>query len=247
MYNLKYQKKDGSKVPTFEYEGPIIHTMPNLIYAGQVPLSIKDIMEQRVFAWNSEDEELAQLWGGNNFNSGDGIKYHPNGKLKIVPDSKLLREINSETDLVWGGSQALEEGTFDEADGFEFTREDVREFANKYMSKKEALNNPFWQAFAQEDKTLLGEYINQVYSRTQPNDFANQEYSLGDEPQLMRIFIREDVPEFEVQRFLAFNPALLRSSVTDLGNVLLNRGSGKLIGVLQRDKKTTKLEDKLSI
>ena len=65
MDEIKFLKKDGSQILTPVYEGRTIDQMPKLIEAGQTPMSVKDIMEQRVNAWNSNDSELAEQWGKN--------------------------------------------------------------------------------------------------------------------------------------------------------------------------------------
>ena len=183
------------------YEGNITDVMPRLIQVHKKPLSIREIMEQKVNFKNSNNNKL-NPWQ-TNFCSGDGIMYHPDGRIKVVPDSQTLYN-NSDILLKkfgdWNGTQILQEGTFNSTQGFEFTRKEVEKFANKKLTKERVLENPIWNALVQEDKRLLGEYIEQLYS-------DNIYYVLIKFNCVMRVFISGDRPNFEAQKLWYFDSA----------------------------------------
>ena len=218
MDNVKFAKQDGSQISIPVYEGRTINQMPKLIEAGQTPMSVKDIMEQRVNAWNSDDKDLAEQWGTNYFDSGDGIMYHPDGRIKVVPNSKTLRNVNSNTPLKWYGSQVLQNETFDNSDGIEFTREQIGEFGNQYLRKEQVIKNPIWLALAQDDKKLLNEYVGQVYSRIY-------------DTKLMKVWISEEKPDFEAERFWCLGGLGGYSNVDGDYSGHLDYYSGRLVGV----------------
>lgn len=217
MDNIQYKPKEGSSLVVPVFNGRTVDRMPELVAQGYSPISVAGIMEQRIKAWQSGDQELAQLWGKNYFDSGDGIMYHPDGRIKVVPDSETLRSVNPNTSLKWYGAQVLSEGTFDKVQGEEFSRKDVKRFANEYLKQNEAPENPIWLALARGDKELLKEYVGQVYSRI--ND-----------PDLMKIWV-SDAPDFEAERLWCFGGLDNGSLVVGDNGGRLDGDGGRLVGV----------------
>ena len=217
MDKIQYIPKDGSSIVVPAFNGRTVDRMPELVAQGYSPISVAGIMEQRLNAWQSDDQELAQLWGKNYFDSGDGIMYHPDGRIKVVPDSETLRKVNPNTPLRWYGAQVLSEGSFDKAQGEEFSRKDVKRFANEYLKQKDVLNNPIWLALVRGDKELLKDYAGQVYSRI--ND-----------PNLMKIWV-SDAPDFEAERLWCFYGLVINSLVGGYNLGRLGNGNGRLVGV----------------
>ncbi|MCB0370776.1 MAG: hypothetical protein KDD45_15465 [Bdellovibrionales bacterium] len=217
MDKIQYTSKEGSSLVVPVFNGRTVDKMPELVAQEYTPISVAGIMEQRIKAWQSGDQELAQLWGRNYFDSGDGIMYHPDGRIKVVPDSETLRSVNPNTPLRWYGAQVLSEGTFDKAQGEEFSRKDVKRFANEYLKQKDVLNNPIWLALARGDKELLKDYAGQVYSRI--ND-----------PNLMKIWV-SDAPDFEAERLWCLGGLGGNSIVSGGSDGLLDDVSGRLVGV----------------
>ncbi len=229
MDNIQYTAKEGNRVVVPVYNGRTIDTMPRLISQGYTPISLAQIMEQRVLEWESENQKLAQIWGNNYFDSGDSIIYHPDGRIKIVHDSKSLQSVNSATQLRWNGSLVLPEGTFENTEGQEFSREDVDKFTGKYLKQKEVLENPIWQAFARGNKELLKTYIEQVCSRIK-------------HPSVMQINVSNEKPDFEAERLWHFDgidfDRYVGGDYYQYGG--LDYKFGRLVGIPQ------KLEDKLN-
>jgi len=218
MDNIQYKQKDGSSVLVPVFNGRTIDKMPELISQGRAPISVPGIMEQRVNAWNSNDNNLAKQWGNNYFDSGDSIIYHPDGRIKIVPDSQTLSNVNGNSPLRWSGSLVLPEGTFDGVDGVEFSKKDIKKFANKYLKQGEVLKNPIWQALARGDEALLKEYAGQVYSRI--ND-----------SKLMKVWISPKSPDFEAERLWCLYGLGSVSNVNGDYDGRLVSSDGRLAGV----------------
>ena len=245
MGNILYTPKEGNSIVVPVYNGRIIDQMPKLIVQGYTPITVAQIMEQRILAWQSLDfeieqrlkqkffnpklknKELATVWGNNSFYSGDSIIYHPDGRIKVVHDSKTLRCINDTSPLKLNGSLVLPEGTFETAEGQEFSREDVDKFTGKYLKQKEVFENPIWQALARGDKELLKTYVGQVYSK-------------NNDPDLMKIHVSKEKSDFEAERPWYLNGLGISSAVGSDINGLLDNIDGHLIGIPQ------KLEDKLN-
>ena len=93
----EYREVDGQKAPIFkEFSGTIwshcyggyIVQMPLLIASGRTPMSFARVMQRRLDVRNAE-ADVKTAWMDNRFDTADGNARHPDGKLKIVLDSKL--------------------------------------------------------------------------------------------------------------------------------------------------------------
>lgn len=217
MDKIQYTPKEGSSLVVPVFNGRTVDRMPELVAQGYSPISVAGIMEQRLNAWQSGNQELAQLWGKNYFDSGDGIMYHPDGRIKIVPDSETLRNVNPNTPLKWYGAQVLSEGSFDKAQGEEFSRKDIKRYANELLSQKDVLNNPIWLALARGDKELLKDYAGQVFSRINNS-------------KLMGIGV-SDAPDFEAERLWCLDGLGSGSYVGGDSDGRLVNDDGRLVGV----------------
>ena len=220
MDQIKYMQKDGSSLEVPIFRGKTIDKMPELIARGYTPISVAGIMEQRIKDWESGNQELVGVWEKNHFGSGDGIMYHPNGKIKVVPDSQTLRSVNPYTPLEWHGAQVLVEGTFDKTQGYEFSREQIDKFANKSQTQKEVLNNPIWLALVKGDNELLKEYVGQFFSSI-------------DRTESMSVWI-SSAPLFEAERLWCLNGIGVESDIDGNSNGRLNGGRNRLVGVPQK-------------
>jgi len=223
MNKIQYMQKRGNLVEVPVFNGKIVNKMPELVAQGYNPISIAQIMEQRIKAWQSKDYKLSEQWGNNEFNSGDSIIYHRDGRIKIVYDSHTLRSANTYRSLKWDSVLCLSEGSFDNSNGEEFSEIMVKRFANKYLKQKEVLNNPIWLALARWDKELLKEYTNQIYLRNK-------------NPNLMKLFISEERPNFEVERFLSIKGLDNYSNIFGYIYGRLGDDSGRLVGLFPNIK-----------
>ena len=144
-----------------EFYGRIIDQIPLLLASGRVPLSTKQLMERRI---EVRDADFGKQYKGtaheasiqavrdsiwtNYFDTGDGVLYHPDGKIKVVVNAPFLRSLNPESKLSNGALVLSDELYAQTTDAPEFTREQV---------EKERFAT-VWLALAQDDTELLKEY-----------------------------------------------------------------------------------------
>ncbi len=171
---MKYMKLNEPIALYEEFLGPINEQMPLIIDNGRVPMNIKDIAERRLEVLNSSFKIVRSSWLFQNFDTGDAIFYHPHSrKFKIDLDSKIMRKINSKTELNEDGLLILPEDIYYELDGKEFTHEEVNTV--KKLTKKKILENPVYRLLFREDKVLLGDYIDFVFGEIGSDPYYKEE------------------------------------------------------------------------
>lgn len=153
--------------------------MPLLIAEGRILLSVAGLMKRRLEVLDAYNaavaakkpkeevtflESVTNAWWDNYFESGDGNVRHRDGRLKIVPDAKYLRELTPETKL-FGGSVNLSDSAYEKLAGEEFSKAEVEKYFHKMLNKAEAKAHPVWLALARGDKKLLGMYVDAVFYR----------------------------------------------------------------------------------
>ena len=161
------------KVFPSEGNAPNIEQMPILIREGRYPIPVAELMEERLKASSSSDEEVKRNWLYNYFYTGDGQARRLDGRLKIALDAQPLREINPQTKLINGAVPQSDE-QYDGLQGIELSKEEVEKYIGKALSKEDVLNNRAWRILARHpdevpkelarDKNLLPEYANLVFS-----------------------------------------------------------------------------------
>src|SRR3989344_1077660 len=137
-------------VPYQEFYGRNTEQMPMLIKSSRVPMSSAGLMDRRL---EVRDERFSQrvrsdLHDGY-FDTGDGVLYHPDGKVKNVPDAQALRGINAQSRLS-DGALVLPAGAYEAAQGAEFTKEDLKKIMQDSLTRDGAKSNPVWQALARD-------------------------------------------------------------------------------------------------
>src|SRR3989338_8696514 len=153
-------------VPYQEFNGPNTAQMPLLIKNGRVPMSVANLMDRRLEVRDAKySPEVRAAWHDNYFDTGDGILYHPDGKIKVVPDAQVMRGINSESRLS-NGALVLPAGAYEAAQGAEFTKEDLKKIIKDSLTMAGAKVNPVWQALAR-DQNRLNAYVDFVFDETQ--------------------------------------------------------------------------------
>lgn len=93
--------------------------MELLIKDKRVPLTIRQICERRIKS-NQND------WRNNPFDSCDACIYGKNGKFKIVKNCKIIKSINSKTNLVKGAIKITEK-EYNKIKSKEFDEETTKE------------------------------------------------------------------------------------------------------------------------
>ncbi len=146
-----------------EFYGRNVDQMPLLVAEGRTPMSVSDLMTRRLEVAPSKNAPFRASWTDNYFDTGDAILYHPDGRIKVVHDSQILRGMTDKSKRV-GGALVLEDGVFDSADGTEFSaRELSKMIREKPLTAKEAKAHPLWNALARDDKKLLGAYVDTFF------------------------------------------------------------------------------------
>jgi len=132
--------------------------MPLVIADNRVPLSVANLMERRLRAGKS-----ASTWKDNYFDTGDGIAYNAGGsKFKIVLDSQDLRKVTPKTEPK-NGALVLGDGVYEQLQGQEFTKEDIKSLLEQDLKANEIKAHPVWKALARDD-ALLTEYTDKMFA-----------------------------------------------------------------------------------
>jgi len=132
--------------------------MPLVIADNRIPLSVANLMERRLHAGKS-----AVAWKDNYFDTGDGIAYNAGGsKFKIVLDSQDLRKVTPQTEPK-NGALVLGDGIYEQLQGQEFTRSDLKSLLERDLSADEVKAHPVWKALARDD-ALLTEYTDTMFA-----------------------------------------------------------------------------------
>lgn len=164
-------------VPYQEFYGRNTEQMPLLIKSGRVPMSVAGLMDRRLEVRDAKfSPDVRAAWHDNYFDTGDGILYHPDGKVKVVPDAQVLREINRNSKLS-DGALVLPAGVYEAAEGNEFTKEDLKNIIKDSLTREGAKINPLWQALAR-NQDRLNAYVDFVFDETQKRFSYNQNMGL---------------------------------------------------------------------
>lgn len=132
--------------------------MPLVIADDRVPLSVANLMERRLHAGKS-----SAIWKDNYFDAGDGIAYTAGGdKFKIVLDSQDLRKVTPKSELK-NGALILGDGIYEQLQGQEFTKKDLKSLLERDLSADEVKAHPVWKALARDD-ALLVEYTDRMFA-----------------------------------------------------------------------------------
>ena len=144
-----------------EFPGRNIDQMPVLLASGRVPISVKKLMERRLEVRGvdfgsqyqgtaheaSVETVLNAIWT-NSVDTGDGVLYHPNRRIRVVTDADFLRKLTPQS-KIQNGAVILDDDAWNNAkDAPTFTRDQVA---------KDRFGT-VWLALARDDKALLDEY-----------------------------------------------------------------------------------------
>jgi|TARA_Y100000034_G_C6789213_1_gene353223 hypothetical protein len=210
-YNLPHEEA------RFEvYNGKNTVQMPILINEGRVPMSVAGLMKRRLDVRNY-DKSVKSSWMDDYFDTGDGIIYHPDGRIKIILDSQYLREMTSETPRN-GGALVLGEDVYKALDGEEFKKGKLGK-VNELLSRKDVKAHPVWRVLAR-DQALLNDYADYI--------FAEGKERFHYYPNAMRIFldpINGDTPEMKM-----WYVGSLKLGSNALGGNTLGSDFGRLVG-----------------
>ncbi|MEK6947301.1 MAG: hypothetical protein AABX32_06865 [Nanoarchaeota archaeon] len=204
--------------PYHEFYGRNTEQMPLLVRSGRVPMSVAGLMDRRLEVRDTKySPEVRAAWHDNYFDTGDGILYHPDGKIKIVPDAQVMRGISSQSKLS-DGALVSPAGAYEAAQGAEFTKEDLRKIIKDSLTREGAKANPVWQALAR-DQNRLNAYVDFVF------DEAQRRFSYD---RNMGIYVGSAQKE-PTGRLVYVNGLELRSNADGRSHLGIN--NGRLVGV----------------
>jgi len=150
-----------------------VDQMPALIAEGRVPMNTAQLMQIRLYFRNGPDA-VKTAWLDNYFDTGDGVAYHPDGRIKIVLDSQTLREMTPQSQRN-GGALILSEDIYNLLQGVEFRRSDYKSWEevgfkkggrgeiNSEMLKESVKAHPVWRVLAR-DQALLNDYADFAFA-----------------------------------------------------------------------------------
>lgn len=162
---------DEIVVPFREFYGKVVDQMPGLIDDERLPISVARLMQRRLEVLAGSSDSVRNSWINNYFFTGDGVFYHPDGRVKVAISPQIMRELTPESELRLG-ALVLPDGMYDSIKGEEFTRDHVEQFTidpfEQYPEARFSLHatkeNPVWLALAQGDQNLLDEYADAMFS-----------------------------------------------------------------------------------
>jgi len=210
-----------------EFYGSNLREMPKLLAEGRVPMSVADVMKERLELRHSDDAELRSNWMNNYFDSGDGALYLPDGKLVVAYDSKAIREMTPESKLV-PGTRALDLSgvSLRGIKGSRFTERDLgKMIIRQRLTLDQAKDHPIWQALARGDKNLSDAYAEMI--------FKDHGYD-----EAMGIWLDSSKSDVPNMRAWCVNRAFNRSDT--YGFINLGCSNGRLVGKLASETQRKK-------
>jgi len=143
-----------------EFRGKNVEQMPLLIAVGRVPMNVAQLMQRRLEVRNAE-ADLKRAWMDNHFSTGDGVAYHPDGRVKIVLDSQTLRDMTPNTPRD-NGALIFGEDVYNALEGEEFKKGKLGK-VNDWMSREDVKAHPVWKVLAR-DQGLLNDYADYIFA-----------------------------------------------------------------------------------
>ena len=215
-YNLPQEE-----VKRFEvYKGKNTEQMPKLIADGRVPANVSQLMQRRLDLRNDKTG-VKNFYRGNYFATGDGVVYHPDGRVKIVLDSQHLRDMTSESPRN-GGALILSEDVYKALEGEEFKKGKLGK-TGESMSKADVKAHPLWKVLARDQK-LLNDYADYIFTE------GKQMFGYDTEMEIFLVSANGETPEIRAWYFYGLEN---RSLAYGLGNIV--NDFGRLLGIAPDD------------
>ena len=207
-----------------EFHGRSTEQMAMLIADGRVPMSVNGVMQRNLKVLEKDasgmykfSDPVRSAWMDNYFDTGDAIALHPNGNIKVVLDAQPLREMNSRSQLS-DCALVLPDGMYEKLEGHEFTREQIKNYIDKWLARDEAKSNPLWLALAR-DSNILNSYVDSIFAQ------ASQRFKYDKN---MGLYV-PDTPKEPQMRSWCIGGLSNRSLAN--GRLDLDNEAGRLVGV----------------
>ena len=139
--------------------------MPSIIQEGFRPFNSKDIMEYRIKAAKSKMYERT-FWLRDYWDTVDGLAYtnYKEGTLIVIPNSEELLCTNNDFKPGTGWNIELSQERYKEL-GEKYGVIERGKIKLEELTKKEAKEHPIWLKLAQDDKVVLSEYVDLMFSK----------------------------------------------------------------------------------
>lgn len=165
------------KSPKYKiFYGHIRETIPQLISEGRLPITVKEILEERLNVLEKNaSKKVVDSWWNHRLYTGDITVYNPNGALKIVKNPQFLlrlepKRATEDYDLILSNNKEEAQTIYEKMKGIEFTHEEVLDLRENHWSKtkKVFMNNPIWKELVNSQE-LLGKYYDTVSALEKSN------------------------------------------------------------------------------
>ena len=220
------QLNNNQVLPIKEFYGRNTEQMPILIKEGRIPASLSFIFQKRLEVLTQDvPEEIKEAYLDNYFDTDTTFLYHPEGNIKIVQSPGFVRSMNSESELKNGAlvvGSSLDEGIsiYNSFDVPEFTRDELKKYANNRKSISEAKSCPILAQLV-PDQDLRNESIDAIFSEgKRRHDVDN----------MVGIYVGSPVDGVVGARLAFPNNVYNFSSV--IGNDIIGNYGGRLLGVV---------------
>jgi len=209
-------KLNTSRKAYKEFWGSNVEQMPRLVADRRVPMSVAQLMQIRLDVRNS-DKKIKDFYMNNYFDTGDAIIYHPDGRMKIVLDSYILKKMPSGIPRN-AGALVLTPEQYEVEQGKEFKKGELGKI-NKEMSEAEVKSHPVWKVLARNQRRL-NNYASYVFGE------GKEEFGYDAAMGIFLEFCRGDNPEMR-----AWGVGCLEDLSSVDGWNALDVDIGRLIGV----------------
>ena len=202
-------------------------------------------MDLRNLASKLKDNDLINQVYRNYLDSGDGIVYNTDGRIKIFLDSLNLKKLNplDKNNLAWSGALNLEkkDGVIrfdelpDEANGIQlvFTRDEINKYIQMNNTPDTVCENKILLALARGNEERLETHAENVAQLTRRSNVMNLHISVS--------------PEFQAERFWCLYNLNNISNVSGNYNGRLDFNDGRLVGVAPEVQYFAELDKKRKI
>jgi hypothetical protein len=145
------------------FNGRYNEQMPLLVNESLEPLTAKDVMQYKLQAIQSKDKGELDFWIKHKWDTATGLVCYKED-LIIDPNSRLLLEINQDSEL-YDGSLILNEIQYLKLSKENEVIKRNKIIAGMSLTKREAKKHPIWLKLAQDDKSLLNEYVEVIFDK----------------------------------------------------------------------------------
>ena len=209
-------KLNTSREAYKEFYGRNTEQMPKLVADGRVPMNVAQLMQRRLDVRNS-DAKVKSSYMDNYFDTGDGVVYHPDGRVKIVLDSQHLRDMTPESPRN-GGALVLTAENYDALQGEEFKKGKLGKTGD-WLSRADVKSHPVWKVLAR-DQVLLNDYTDYIF--TEGKERFGNDTAMG---------IFSGSANGETPEMRAWYVGRLGGRSSAGGRIGLGDGGGRLLGI----------------